>query len=71
MAALSLSPGPAVGRLLAALEEAHACGDVRTRADALRFIQRGHRSGGAESRLPAAESGAAGARVAAATGEGR
>ena len=69
MAALSLSPGPAVGRLLAALEEAHACGDVRTRADALRFIQREQRSGGAESRLPAAASGAAGARVAAATGE--
>jgi putative nucleotidyltransferase with HDIG domain len=35
--ALSLSPGPLVGRLLEALEEAHALGKVNTREEALAY----------------------------------
>ena len=42
MAALEISPGPEIGRLLAALEEAHASGEVVTREDALAFVQHLH-----------------------------
>jgi poly(A) polymerase len=38
MSALSLTEGPAVGRLLAALEEAQAAGEVRDRDEALAFV---------------------------------
>ncbi len=42
MAALGIGPGPQVGRLLAALEEAQAGGEVRDRDEALLFIERMH-----------------------------
>ena len=40
MAALGLAPGPRVGELLAAIAEAHARGDVGTRAEALAYAER-------------------------------
>ena len=40
MRELGLAPGPAVGRLLAALEEAQAVGEVEDRAGALAFVRR-------------------------------
>jgi tRNA nucleotidyltransferase/poly(A) polymerase len=42
MAALSIGPGPEVGRLLAALEEAQASGEIAGREDALAFVRRLH-----------------------------
>lgn len=42
MAALAIGPGPEVGRLLAALEEAQASGEIADRADALAFVRRLH-----------------------------
>ncbi len=40
MAALAIGPGPEVGRLLAAIEEAQASGEVATREQALAFARR-------------------------------
>jgi len=40
MAALGLQPGPEVGRLLAAIEEAQALGEIATREDALGYARR-------------------------------
>ena len=40
MTHLHLSPGPALGRLLAALQEAQAAGEVTTREEALAFARR-------------------------------
>jgi len=40
MADLSIRPGPLVGRLLAAIEEAHALGEVSTREEALALARR-------------------------------
>jgi hypothetical protein len=40
MRELGLAPGPVVGRLLAALEEAQAVGEVEDRASALAFVRR-------------------------------
>lgn len=40
MAALNLSPGPLIGRLLEAVEEARALGQVRTREEALAYAAR-------------------------------
>jgi poly(A) polymerase len=40
MADLSIGPGPLVGRLLAAIEEAHALGEVATREEALVLARR-------------------------------
>ncbi len=40
MAALGIGPGPEVGRLLAALEEAQAAGEVSDRSQALAFVRR-------------------------------
>ena len=40
MAALAIGPGPEVGRLLAAIEEAQAAGEVSTREEALAFARR-------------------------------
>jgi poly(A) polymerase len=45
MAALSLPPGPEIGRLLRAVEEQAAVGTVRTRAQALRLARRLAREG--------------------------
>jgi tRNA nucleotidyltransferase/poly(A) polymerase len=42
MAALGIEQGPEVGRLLAALEEAQASGDVRDRETAIEFVRRAH-----------------------------
>lgn len=39
MAALGIGPGPEVGRVLAALEEAQAAGEVGDREQALRFVR--------------------------------
>jgi hypothetical protein len=39
MSALSLPEGPAIGRLLNALEEAQAAGDVTDREQALAFVK--------------------------------
>lgn len=44
MVALDISAGPAVGRLSAALREAQAAGEVRTRAQALAFVRQAHRA---------------------------
>ncbi len=35
MAALGLEPGPEVGRLLAAIDEAHAVGELSTQEEAI------------------------------------
>jgi hypothetical protein len=35
MAALGIDPGPELGRLLAAIDEAHAVGEVSTQEEAL------------------------------------
>jgi len=51
MAALAIGPGPEIGRLLAALKEAQAAGEVASRADAIAFVRRLH--GGAGSRREA------------------
>lgn len=40
MAALGLEPGPQIGRLLRALQEAQAAGEVRTRGEALTLAER-------------------------------
>ena len=40
MAELDIGPGPLVGRLLAAIEEAHALGEVSTRGEALALARR-------------------------------
>ena len=40
MAGLNIGPGPLVGRLLAAIEEAHALGEVSTREEALALVRR-------------------------------
>jgi poly(A) polymerase len=45
MAALGLAPGPRVGALLAAVAEARAVGDVRTRDEALAYAERIARAG--------------------------
>ena len=45
MAALGIGPGPEVGRLLGALEEAQAGGEVAGNDDALEFVRRLHRTG--------------------------
>jgi putative nucleotidyltransferase with HDIG domain len=42
MAALQIAPGPEVGRLLAALEEAQASGDIAGRDAAVEFVRRLH-----------------------------
>ena len=42
MATLDIGPGPEIGRLLTALEEARACGEVASRDEALAFIRQGH-----------------------------
>jgi poly(A) polymerase len=42
MAELGLPPGPEVGRLLAALEEAQGAGEVTGREEALEFLRRLH-----------------------------
>jgi hypothetical protein len=42
MAALGISPGPEVGRLLSSLAEAQGAGDVRDREGALSFVRRQH-----------------------------
>ncbi len=42
MAALGIGPGPEVGRLLAAVEEAHAAGEIADRDGALTFIRQRH-----------------------------
>lgn len=39
MSSLNLSEGPAIGRLLAAVEEAQAAGDIRDREGALAFVK--------------------------------
>jgi hypothetical protein len=39
MSATAISQGPAVGRLLVALEEAQAAGEVSNRAEALAFVK--------------------------------
>jgi len=39
MAALGIGPGPEVGRVLAALEEAQAAGEVGDREQALRLVR--------------------------------
>ncbi len=44
MAALAIGPGPEVGRLLAALEEAQASGEIAGREEALAFVRRRHRA---------------------------
>jgi hypothetical protein len=36
---LEMQPGPSMGQLLEALREAQACGDICTKAEALRFAQ--------------------------------
>ncbi|MGB2696076.1 MAG: HD domain-containing protein [Dehalococcoidia bacterium] len=46
IAALAIEPGPEVGLLLAALEEAHAAGDVSSQNEALDFIRRLHDDAG-------------------------
>ena len=40
MEALGLSPGPLVGQLLAAVEEAQGVGEVRSREEALTLARR-------------------------------
>ncbi len=40
MAALALSPGPAVGRMLARAREAQALGLISTRSEALDYLRR-------------------------------
>ena len=40
MAELRLTPGPRIGRLLAAIREAQAAGEIATRAEALEFARR-------------------------------
>lgn len=42
MEALTLEPGPEIGRLLRLLEEAQAVGEVNTREEALRFVRQQH-----------------------------
>ena len=42
MAELSIGPGPELGRLLAALEEARAAGEIASRQDAVAFVRRQH-----------------------------
>ena len=42
MAELGIGPGPEVGRLVSALEEAHGGGDLSTREEALAFVRRFH-----------------------------
>jgi poly(A) polymerase len=44
--ALQITPGPEVGQLLGALEEAHAAGDVSNQEEALDFIRRLHEDAG-------------------------
>jgi poly(A) polymerase len=51
MVALSVGPGPEVGRLLAELEEAQASGDIRSREDALAFVHRRHQTPEARNSL--------------------
>jgi putative nucleotidyltransferase with HDIG domain len=45
MAALDIAPGPEVGRLLGALEEAQGAGEVTDRESAISFIRRRHEGG--------------------------
>jgi tRNA nucleotidyltransferase (CCA-adding enzyme) len=40
MSELGLEPGPRVGQILAALREAQAAGEIRTRAEAVRFVRK-------------------------------
>lgn len=42
MAELAIGPGPEIGRLLSALEEARAAGEVTTREDAVAYVGRLH-----------------------------
>ena len=51
MAALSLGPGPEVGRLLAALEEAQASGEIADRDGALAFVRRLHQEASKQAAL--------------------
>jgi len=62
MTALGIGPGPEVGRLLAALEEAHASGDIATREDALSFVRRLHDEANGPSRAARVPAGAGGLR---------
>jgi poly(A) polymerase len=52
MAALGLEPGPRVGEVLAAVAEARAVGDVRTRDEALAYAARLAEAGGWGRRPP-------------------
>ena len=51
MAALGIDPGPEVGRLLAALEEAQASGEIANRKEALAFARKLHGRNDAEPAL--------------------
>ena len=51
MSELGVGPGPEVGRLLAALEEAQAGGEIASREDAVTFVRRRQRSSGSPSAL--------------------
>ncbi|MCH8993565.1 MAG: HD domain-containing protein [Chloroflexi bacterium] len=51
MVALGIDPGPEVGRLLAALEEAQASGEIADREEALAFARKLHGKNGAEPAL--------------------
>lgn len=62
MAALGIGPGPEVGRLLAALEEARASGEVASREDALSFVRGQHEGATGLSPAPRVPAGAGGLR---------
>ncbi|MBI3953831.1 MAG: HD domain-containing protein [Chloroflexi bacterium] len=57
MAAFDLKPGPLIGRLLAAVQEAQGGGAVATRAEALEVAARALRRGGGRGGPPVAGSG--------------
>ena len=57
MATLAIGPGPEVGRLLAALEEAEAGGDIASREDALALARRLHTANNERAFVGAGASG--------------
>lgn len=57
MAALGIGPGPEVGRLLSALEEAQAAGEVADRESALALARRLHEHTGGRTRVAAGLAG--------------
>jgi len=71
MAALGIGPGPEVGQLLRAVEEAQGAGEIRTREDALALVSRLAGPSVRQGGLPAGQAGAGGESPGAEAGRGR